>query len=121
MKKTLRLRWTLWLLPINVAALILFAGCATPEQHSFNADYNENLPVSPMYNIHDETAEHFLITVKQGKPSNGTERVINVKEAASTIAKAECQRLGWEKWDLNYIQERNVGWMHVVIAEITRK
>jgi hypothetical protein len=120
-KKTLRLRWTLWLLPINVVAVILFTGCATPEQHSFNSEYNENLPVSPMYNIHDENPDRFLITVNQGKPSNGAERVINVKEAASTIAKAECKRLGWEKWDLNYIQERNVGWMHVVIAEVTRK
>lgn len=109
------------MLPINVAAVIFLNGCATPDQHSFNADYNENLPVSPMYNIHDETSDHFLITVKQGKPSSGSERVINVKAAASTIADAECKRLNWEKYDLNYIQERNVGWMHVVIAEVTRK
>ena len=120
MKSSIRLRWTQWLLPINVAAVILFSGCATPE-HSFNSDYNENLPVNPMYYIHDETADRFLITVNQGTPSNGAERVTNVKEAATTVAQAECKRLGWEKWDLNYIQERNQGWMHVVIAEVTRK
>jgi len=121
MKPLIQLRWTLWLLSINAGIVLLLSGCATPEQHSFNSDYNENLPVKPMYNIHDENANRFLITVNQGTPSNGAERVINVKEAASTIAKAECKRLGWEKWDLNYIQERNQGWMHVVIAEITRK
>jgi hypothetical protein len=120
MHETYRLGWKLGLLPIIVAAVIFFSGCATPE-HSFNGDYNENLPVSPRYYIHDENADHFLITVHQGKPSNGAERVINVKEAASTIAKAEGKRLGWEKWDLNYIQERDQGWMHVVIAEVTRK
>ena len=120
MKSKNLLHRTLWLLSINTGLAVLFSGCATPE-HSFNSDYNENLPVKPMYYIHDKTANSFLITVNQGTPSNGAERVINVKQAASIIAKAECQRLGWEKWDLNYIQERNQGWMHVVIAEVTRK
>ena len=109
MKKSNRLRRALWLLSINTGMAVLFSGCATPD-HSFNSDYNENLPVNPMYCIHDETANRFLITVNQGTPSNGAERVINVKEAASTVAKAECKRLGWEKWDLNYIQECNRGW-----------
>jgi len=74
-----------------------------------------------MYYIYDENDQHFRINVHQGTPSNGAERVLNVKEAASTIAKAESQRLGWEKWQLNYIQERNQGWMHVVVAEVTRE
>ncbi len=74
-----------------------------------------------MYSIQDEDAGHFTITVHQGTPSAGAERLLDVKEAASTVAKAESQRLGWEKWQLNYIQERNQGWMHVVVAEVTRE
>jgi hypothetical protein len=100
--------------------VFLFNGCTTPE-HSFNHDFNENLPVKPNYYVHDENAGRFLITVNQGAPSEGAERILNLKEAASTVAKAECERLGWEKWDLNYIQERNQGWMHVVIAEVIRQ
>jgi hypothetical protein len=121
MKKITRLRWTLWLLSINAAIAILANGCTAPEQHSFNHDFGEQLPVNPMYYIHDEDATHFRITVHQGTPSTGAERVINVKDAASTIAKAESQRLGWEKWQLNYIQERDQGWMHIVVAEVTRE
>jgi hypothetical protein len=121
MKKTIRLPWTLGLLSINAAAVILFSGCASPEQHSFNQDYHDSLPVNPMYYIHDEDANRFFITVHQGTPSTGAERVINVKTAATTVAKAECQRLGWDKWDLNYIQERNQGWMHIVIVKVTRE
>jgi len=121
MKKPQRFRWTPWLLSINAGIAILFSGCATPERHSFNQDFNENLPVNPKYYIHDEDGNRFLITVNQGKPSTGAERVINVKEAATTVAKAECKKLGWEKWHLDYIQERDQGWMHVVIAQVTRE
>jgi hypothetical protein len=121
MKKTNRLRWTLGLLSINTAIVILFSGCATPQQHSFNSDYNESLPAQPMYYIYDESDRHFRINVHQGTPSAGAERTIDVKEAASTIAKAESQKRGWEKWQLNYIQERNQGWMHIVIAEVSRE
>jgi len=121
MKKTIRPGWTLCLLAINAAALVLFSGCATQQEHSFNSDFGAALPVQPMYYIYDENDQHFRINVHQGTPSNGAERVLNVKEAASTIAKAESQRLGWEKWQLNYIQERNQGWMHVVVAEVTRE
>ena len=121
MKKTIRLRWTPWLLSINAAVAVLVGGCATPEQHSFNRDFSENLPTQPNYYIQNEDAGHFTVTVHQGTPSTGAERVINIKEAASTIAKAECQRRGWDKWQLNYIQERDQGWMHIVIAEVTRE
>ena len=120
MRKPTRLRWVIWLLAINAGVAILSSGCSTPE-HSFNRDFNENLPVNPNYYIHDEDANRFFITVNQGTPSTGAERVTNVKEAATIVAKAECKRLGWEKWDLNYIQERNQGWMHVVIAEVKRQ
>ena len=119
MKKTIRPGWMLCLLAINAAIAVLLSGCATQEEHSYNADFGEALPVKPMYYIHDENDQRFRITVTQGTPSNGAERVLNVKEAASVIAKAESKRLGWEKWDLNYIREDNQGWMHVVVAEVT--
>ena len=121
MKKFIRLTWVPGMLLASAAAVVLSSGCASPAQHSFNQDYHDNLPVNPMYSIHDEDGNRFFITVRQGTPSDGAERVINVKEAATTVAKAECQRLGWDKWDLNYIQERNQGWMHVVIAKVTRE
>jgi hypothetical protein len=121
MIKTIRLPWAPWLLSINVAVAVLFSGCASPEEHSFNQDFNDNLPVNPMYYIHDEDANCFFVTVHQGTPSTGAERVINVKVAATAVAEKECHRLGWKKWDLNYIQERNQGWMHIVIAKVTRE
>jgi hypothetical protein len=120
MKNMIPLRTSLWLLAINAAIAILSAGCAAPEQHSFNQDFGAQLPVNPMYYIHDEDATHFRITVHQGINSTGVERVANLKEAASDIAKAESKRLGWEKWQLDYIREYNQGWMHVVVAEVTR-
>ncbi len=83
-------------------------------------DFGAQLPVKPMYYIHDEDAVHFRITVHQGVNSTGVERVANLKEAASDIAKAESKRLGWEKWQLDYISEHEQGWMHVVVAEVTR-
>jgi hypothetical protein len=121
MKRTIRLRWTLWLLSINAAVAVLFSGCATPEQHSYNSDFNEALPTQPMYYIYDEDGRHFRINVHQGTPSTGAEHVLDVKVAASAIAKAECRKRGWEKWQLNYIQERNQGWMRIVVAEVTRE
>jgi hypothetical protein len=51
----------------------------------------------------------------------GTDRVIYVKQAASAVAESEAKRRGWKNWDLNYIQERDAGWMHIVIADVTRK
>ena len=120
MNVTIRLRWTAWLLSISAGIAILTGGCAAPEQHSFNHDFGETLPVKPMYSIQTVDATHFRITVHQGTSSTGAERVINLKNAASTIARAESQRLGWEKWQLNYIHEYDQGWMHVVVAEVTR-
>jgi len=51
----------------------------------------------------------------------GAEHTLDVREAASTIAKAESQKRGWEKWQLNYLQQRNQGWMRVVVVEVTRE
>ena len=121
MKTPIRIPRPLLLLSINAAVAVLFSGCASPNGHSFNQDFGENLTTKPEYHIEDETDQHFRIAVQQGTPSNGAERVIDVKKAATTIAKAESQKLGWQRWDLNYIQERDQGWMHVVIAEVTRK
>ena len=121
MKKIIQLRRIAWLPAISTAIAVLAGGCATPEQHSFNHDFGEQFPVNPMYSIQTMDAMHFRITVHQGKPSTGTERVINLKNAASTIAKAESQRLGWEKWQVDYIREYEQGWMHVVVAEVTRE
>ena len=121
MHKTNFLLRTTGLLSINVALAVFIGGCSTPDQHAFNADYHENLLTQPVYFIEDKEATSFTITVKEGTPSNGPERVTDVKTAASMIAKDECQKLGWEKWDLNYTEDHNRGWMHIVVAKVTRK
>ena len=121
MKNTIQLRWAPWLLAINAAIAVLAAGCAAPEQHSFNHDFGEQFPVKPMYSIRTMDATHFRITVHQGTPSKQVERVTNLKDAAATIAKSEAQRLGWEKWNLDYIHEYDQGWIHYVVAEVTRE
>jgi hypothetical protein len=51
----------------------------------------------------------------------GTQRIIYVKDAASAIAQSEARRRGWQNWTLDYIQERDQGWMHIIIANVTRK
>ncbi len=110
-----------WWLAISAAAIaVLFTGCATPAEHSFNDDFGENLPTQPKYYIQSEDAGRFTIKVHQGTPSAGAERLLDVKQAATAIAQAEARRRGWERWQLNYIQEQNQGWMHIVIAEVMR-
>jgi len=121
MKSLNRLVRTLGWLSLNAALAGLVSSCATPEQHSFNGDYHETLLTKPVYFIQDKETTSFTITVKEGTPSGGPERITDVKVAASTIAKSECQKLGWAKWDLNYIEDHNRGWMHVVVAKVTRK
>jgi len=120
-RRSVQVCWLPWLLSVNAAALVLLGGCATSREHSFNGDFNASLPTQPRYFISNEDARHFRIHVQQGTPSTGAERDIDVKEAASTIARAECQKRGWKKWRLDYIQQRNQGWMRVVITEITRE
>ena len=121
MKTPVRIPHAVLLLSINAAAAVLFSGCATPDKHSFNHDFGESLQTNPEYRIKDENDHSFKITVEQGSPSEGAERVIDLKKAATSVAKTESQKLGWERWEVNYIQERDQGWMHVVVAEVTRK
>jgi hypothetical protein len=123
--KTTPLRWTLRLLLLNVtlvATLVVLAtGCATPNERSYNQDFNQNLPTSPKYTIENVDDTHFQVTVHQGSPLPGTQRIIYVKEVVSAVAANEAKRRGWQNWDLGYIQERDQGWMHIVIADVTRK
>jgi len=111
----------LQLLLLNVILVVLAAGCATNNERSYNQDFNQNLPTSPKYFIKNVDDTHFQVTVHQGSPFPGTQRIIYVKEVASTVAATEAKRRGWPDWDLGYIQERDQGWMHIVIADVTRK
>jgi hypothetical protein len=101
--------------------VVLAAGCATPNERSFNRDFNQNLPTSPNYTIENVDDTHFKVIVHQGSPLPGTDRIIFVKEVASTVAATEAKHRGWQNWDLGYIQDRDQGWMHIVIADVTRK
>jgi hypothetical protein len=116
-----QLPWSLRLLLLNMTLAVLAAGCATHDERSYNQDFNQNLPTSPKYFIENIDDSHFKVTVHQGAPLEGSQRVIYVKAVASTVAESEAKRRGWQNWDLNYIQERDQGWMHIVIAEVTRK
>ena len=106
---------------VNVTLIILAAGCATHDERSYNQDFNQNLPTSPKYVIENIDDTHFKVTVHQGSPLEGSQRVIYVKQVASTVAESEAKRRGWPNWNLDYIQERDQGWMHIVIADVTRK
>ena len=109
------------LLLLNATFVVLAAGCATHNERSYNQDFNQYLPTSPIYTIENVDDTHFHVIVHQGSPLPGTERIIFVKEVASTVAATEAKRRGWQNWDLGYIQERDQGWMHIVIADVTRK
>ena len=119
--KTNRLRSTLRLLLLNATLAVLAAGCATQNERSYNQDFNQNLPTSPKYTIENVDDTHFQVTVHQGSPLPGTQRVIYVREVVSTVAATEAKRRNWQNWDVGYIQERDQGWMHIVIADVTRK
>jgi hypothetical protein len=110
-----------WFLPASVAVAILSAGCSTPQNRSFNDDFGEDLHTKPTYLIQDQDAAHFIIRVQEGIHSTGPEQITDVKVAALAIANAECQRRDWKKWKLDYTQDRNLGWMHVVVGEVTRE
>jgi hypothetical protein len=119
--KTNRICRTLRLLLLNATFVVLAAGCATHNERSYNQDFNQNLPTSPKYTIENVDDTHFHVIVHQGSPLPGTQRITFVKEVASTVAATEAKRRGWQNWDLGYIQERDQGWMHIVIADVTRK
>ena len=110
-----------WLLLLNATVLALAPGCATHHQRSYNQDFNQNLPTSPRYSIEDVSDTHFQVVVHQGSSLAGPQRVIYVKEAAAAVVESEAKRRGWQNWNLEYVQERDRGWMHIVIADVTRK
>jgi hypothetical protein len=119
--KTNLLRWPRRLLLLNATLVVLATGCATHNERSYNQDFNQNLPTSPKYTIANVDDTHFQVTVHQGSPLPGTQRIIYVKEVASTVAATEAKHRGWQNWNLDYIQDRDQGWMHIVIANVTRK
>lgn len=119
--KTKQVRRALRLLFLNAALVVLSAGCATNNERSFNQDFNQNLATSPDYSVENIDDTHFRVTVHQGSPLPGAQRIIDVKEVASTVAETEAKRRGWKNWKLDYIQERDKGWMHIVIADVTRR
>jgi hypothetical protein len=114
-------RWPLRLLSLNAALVVLATGCATHQTHSYNQDYNQNLPTAPKYYIKNIDDNEFKVTVQQGSPLPGTQRDTAEKQVAAAVAETEAKNRGWKNWDINYIQERDQGWMHIVIAEVTRK
>ena len=120
MRKEL-LRWPGWVLSINAALLVWAAGCATPEEQSFNQNFNQDYPTAPKYVIEDRGETHFKIRMHQGSPVNGPSRVTYMKDAMTIVAEDECHRRGWANWKLDYIQERDDGWMHILVAEVRKK
>jgi hypothetical protein len=119
--KTNLLHRPLRFLSLNAAFVLLIAGCATQDERSYNQDYNQALSTAPKYVVTNIDDTHFKVTVHQGSPSTGAQRILDVKNVASIVAGTEAKRRSWPNWDLNYIQERNQGWMYVVIAEVARK
>ena len=106
---------------LAAAVALLAGGCATPTR-SFNKDFNENFPPQPNYAVDNMNDTHFKVRVFQGTPmpEQYTACVEYMKSAAQKIADAEGQRRGWQEWQLNYIQQRDQGWMHVLVAVVTR-
>jgi hypothetical protein len=106
---------------LGVAVMLLAAGCTTPTK-SFNQDYSENFPPQPNYAIDNMDNGHFKIRLYQGTPMPEQRAVcvMYMKKAVWTIANAEAKRRGWEQWEVNYIQERDQGWMHVLVSVVVR-
>jgi hypothetical protein len=106
---------------LSAILMLLVPGCAAPTR-SFNQDYGENFPPQPNYAIDKMDDTHFKIRLFQGTPSPEDLPVtVNyMKRAVKIIADAEAKRRGWQDWEVNYIQERNQGWMHVLVAVVIR-
>jgi hypothetical protein len=105
---------------VMVALALLAGGCATPTR-SYNQDFNEHSPAAPNYAIENMDDTHFKIRVYQGSPLQGPDRIIYMKEAATAISDSEAKRRGWQEWQLNYIQEHDQGWMHVLVGVVIRQ
>ena len=105
----------------TVALAVFSSGCATHEEHSFNNDFNQQLPTSPKYFIENVNDNHFTVTVLQGKPMASEERILHVKRAASAVAETEAKRRGWENWQLEYVRQGSQGWMFTAKADVVRK
>jgi hypothetical protein len=111
------------LLLFSAAVLLLAAGCATQGSNvrSYNADYGQNIACSPQYSIENVDDTHFKVHITQGSPAKGPDRVIYMKQAARAVADTEAKRRGWQSFDLNYSQDQDQGWMHVLVADVVRK
>ncbi len=110
----------LGLLLSSLVVAFLGAGCATPTK-SFNKDFNEKSPIEPKYAIDNVNDTEFKVRVFQGSPMTGADRIVYMKEAASAISDSEAKRRGWQEWQLNYIQERDQGWEHILVGEVIRQ
>jgi len=113
-------RRPLHILILNAAVVLLAVGCAT-SMRSYNQDYGQDLPVAPKYSIANIDDTRFKITVHQGEPASGPDRIVYLKEATAAIAQNEATHRGWKLWRVDYIQERDQGWMHILIANVTRE
>jgi len=111
----------LWSILFSVIFTVLAVGCATATK-SFNQDYNENIPPQPNYAIDNVNDTHFKIRLYQGTPMPEQHAVCveYMKKAIWTIANDEGKRRGWQQWEVNYIQERDDGWMHVLVCVVIR-
>jgi len=107
---------------VNSALVVLGPGCATRDEQSYNENFNQNLPTAPKYVIEDQDDSRFKIRIHQGSPMEmDPARVTYLKQATTVVAQDEARRRGWSNWDVDYIQERDKGWMHVLVAEVTEK
>jgi len=102
----------------GTALMIWSAGCATEEEQSFNANFNQSMPAAPKYVVEDRGEDHFKIRMHQGSPMSGPDRVTYLKQAMTMVAQDESHRRGWSNWQVDYIQERDKGWMHVLVAVV---
>jgi len=112
----------LFVLVLSLAVIVVgLSGCATGPKNSFNKDFNEKYPGAPVYSIDDQGQNQFKLIVHQGSPIQGPPRILYMKKAADIIAASEAKKRGWQDFDLGYVQETDRGWMHVLVAEVTKK